>query len=81
MQYKNREPVMAHLRFEQYRESLEGLSLAERFKLIEKINMWGGRWFCFGAGLRASGYRVNSQPPASTLRSSGRAINPGRALW
>ncbi|WP_202947711.1 hypothetical protein [Advenella kashmirensis] len=42
MQYKDREPVMAHLRFQQYRESFEGLSLAERFKRIEQINMWGG---------------------------------------
>ncbi len=80
MQYKDREPVMAHLRFEQYRESFEGLSLAERFKRIEQINMWGGRRLCFGAGLGTPGYGGNSQPPASTLRSSGRAINPGRSL-
>lgn len=50
MQYKDREPVMAHLRFEQNRQSLEGLSLADRFKRIEQINMWGASGSVSGLG-------------------------------
>jgi hypothetical protein len=53
MKDNDREPVLAHVRFQEVRQDFEGLPLAERFKKIEQTNLWGADSSVSGLGSEA----------------------------